>query len=161
MINQLCVVGTVATDPKLIVTSKGITMCSFRLASNERRYQKSTDRWVDGETNWFTVTAFRSLAEHASASFEKGDRVIVAGKLRIRTWEKEGRQGTGVDLDAEALGHDLRWGTTVFSKNQPAPQQTDSAETTQDVEPETHEAESAAATVPHGHWGDLATAVPY
>lgn len=116
MSNQITVVGTIATDPKRITTSTAAKFCSFRLASNERRYDREKNEWTDGPTNWFTVLAFRSLGEHAMHSFAKGDRVVLSGRLRVRNWEKDERSGTSVEIDADALGHDLRWGTSRFTR---------------------------------------------
>jgi len=110
------IVGTVATEPRMITTQAGIALCTFRLASGERRYDRAQQKWIDGETSWFSVTAFRSLAEHAGRSFRKGERVIVSGRLRVRQWEKDERSGTSVDVEADALGHDLRWGVSRFEK---------------------------------------------
>lgn len=110
------VVGTIATDPKLIRPSSGVQLCSFRLASDERRYDREQQSWVEGNTNWFGVVVFRSLAGHAHESFKKGDRVIVSGRLRVRKWEKEDRKGISVEIEAEAIGHDVRWGVSSFEK---------------------------------------------
>lgn len=116
MSNIVTVVGTIATEPRTHTTQSGITLCSFRVASGERRFDREKKIWVDGETNWFTVTAFRGLALNAHDSFHKGDRVIVNGRLRIRSWERDDRSGTSVEIEADALGHDLRWGVSQFSK---------------------------------------------
>lgn len=116
MSNPITIIGTVATHPRLITTQSGVVICSFRLASGERRFDRAQQKWIDGETNWFGVTAFRALAEHASTSFRKGERVIVTGRLRVRKWENEEKSGTAVEIDAEALGHDLRWGISRFEK---------------------------------------------
>lgn len=118
MTNPVCIIGTVATEPRLVPTGSGVPLCSFRIASNDRRYDREQNKWVDGETNWMTVTAFRSLATHAQHSLRKGDRVIVNGRLRVRRWEQiaKERSGLSVEVDADALGHDLRWGTTRFTK---------------------------------------------
>ena len=110
------VVGTVATDPRRITSQSGVTICSFRLASGERRYDPAQQKWIDGDTNWFGVTAFRTLADHALASLQKGERVLVTGRLRIRKWDSGERSGTSAEIDAEALGHDLRWGVSRFEK---------------------------------------------
>lgn len=110
------VVGTIATDPKLINPASGTQLCSFRLASDERRYDREKQEWVGGDTNWFGVVSFRGLAGHAHESFRKGDRVIVTGRLRMRKWEKDDRRGTSVEIEAEALGHDVRWGVSRFEK---------------------------------------------
>ena len=72
MTTTIQVVGTIATDPKLINPASGTQLCSFRLASDERRYDREKKEWVDGDTNWFGVVSFRGLAGHAHESFRKG-----------------------------------------------------------------------------------------
>lgn len=116
MHTQVCVVGTVATDPKLTKSAGRAAFCSFRLACNERRYDAEKQEWIDSDTNWYTINSFRGLADHAVTSFSKGDRVMVAGRLRVRDWTNGEKTGTSTVVEAEALGHDLRWGTTVFTK---------------------------------------------
>ncbi|MBL5975177.1 MAG: single-stranded DNA-binding protein [Candidatus Leucobacter sulfamidivorax] len=116
MSNPITVVGTIATAPKRIVTQSGVVLCSFRVASGDRRYDREQGKWVDGETNWFGVTAFRSLAEHALDSLRKGERIVVFGRLRLRQWESGEKSGLSVEVEAEALGHDLRWGVSRFEK---------------------------------------------
>lgn len=109
-------VGTIATAPKLLTAENRAAFCTFRIACNDRRYDREQGKWVDGDTNWLTVNAFRSLAHHAEQSFATGDRVIVQGRLRVRRWENSEKSGVSVEVDADALGHDLRWGVTRFSK---------------------------------------------
>lgn len=116
MSNLITVVGTIATDPKLIKTQSGVDLCTFRVASGDRRFDKGQQKWVDGETNWFGITAFRTLAEHSLKSFRKGERVIVMGRLRIRRWESGEKSGQSVDVEADAIGHDVRWGVSRFEK---------------------------------------------
>ena len=113
----ITITGIVATTPRHLITSEELAITSFRFATTERRFDRSTDQWIDGDTNWFTVTAFRTLAHNVSKSVHKGDRLIVIGKLRIRDWATEGKAGTNVEIDAEALGHDLMWGTSTYSRN--------------------------------------------
>lgn len=119
MTTIVSVVGTIGTIPKLIQSEAHSAFCTFRLASTPRRYDRESNSWVDGDTSWYTVNAFRSLAEHADASFSRGDRVIVSGRLRVRPWKTEDRSGTAVEIEADALGHDLRWGTTRFRADSP------------------------------------------
>lgn len=117
MSDTVTIIGKVATDPVLAQTGGGVPVTNFRLASTHRRYDQATASWVDAGTNWYSVAAYRQLGEHAKASLRTGDSVIVAGRLRIRTWESNGKQGTSVDIDAEAVGHDLRWGTTAYLRS--------------------------------------------
>lgn len=117
MKDTIAVTGNIATTPEHRRTEGGLTITSFRLASSDRRFDRERSEWVDGPTNFYTVSAFRGLGENAFASLRIGERVIVTGKLKIREWENETRKGTAVEIDADALGHDLRWGTTTFHKH--------------------------------------------
>jgi single-strand DNA-binding protein len=114
MTDTVTIVGKVATDPTQAQTGGGVSVTNFRLASTHRRFDATTQSWIDAGTNWYSVAAYRQLGEHAKASLRSGDSVIVTGRLRIRNWESNGKHGTSVDIDAEAIGHDLRWGTTAY-----------------------------------------------
>jgi single-strand DNA-binding protein len=116
MSDLITLTGLVATTPRHITTSEGLAITSFRLASSQRRYDRTQQRWVDGETNWYTVSAFRNLAQNSATSVSKGDRVIVTGRLRIRDWENTDRSGTTVEVEADSVGHDLVWGTAVYTR---------------------------------------------
>ena len=116
MSDQVTVVGLVATTPRHLVTQDGLPITSFRLASSHRKFDRKENKWIDGETNWFTVTAFRQLAINSAGSVAKGDRVIVSGKLRVRDWDNGERAGTSVEIEADGLGHDMSWGSSVFTR---------------------------------------------
>ena len=116
MSELITVSGLVATTPRHLVTQDGLPITSFRLASSQRRFDRSQNKWVDGETNWYTITAFRQLAVNASHSVTKGERIVVHGKLRVRDWDNGERAGTSVEIEADVLGHDLSWGTAVFTR---------------------------------------------
>jgi single-strand DNA-binding protein len=116
MSESFTVSGLVATTPRHLVTQEGLPITSFRLASSKRRFDRTKKIWVEGETNWFTITSFRQLAINSAASISKGDRVVVSGKLKVRDWDNGERSGTSVEVDAESLGHDLVWGTAEFSR---------------------------------------------
>ena len=117
MIDTLSVSGIVATTPRHIVTSEGLAVTSFRLASTQRRFDKGQAQWVDIDTNWYTVVAFRQLALNAHTSLNKGDRVVATGRVKVRNWESEDKSGTAIEIEADALGHDLLWGTSSFERN--------------------------------------------
>jgi single-strand DNA-binding protein len=116
MTDSITVSGLVATAPRHLVTGEGLPITSFRLASTQRRFDRSNQRWIDGETNWYTITAFRQLAINSATSVGKGDRVVLSGRLRIREWENADRSGTNIEIEADSLGHDLMWGTAQFSR---------------------------------------------
>ena len=116
MSENIAITGLVATTPRHLITQDGLPITSFRLASSHRRFDRGQNRWVDGETNWFTITAFRQLAVNSATSVSKGDRILVSGKLRIRDWDNGDRAGTSVEIEADSFGHDLSWGTSVFTR---------------------------------------------
>ncbi|WP_082561527.1 single-stranded DNA-binding protein [Microbacterium sp. Root61] len=118
MSDTITVTGNIATEPELKRTPSGVPITSFRIASSQRRYDKATDTWVDGATNWYTVSTFRGLAEHAYESLRKGHRVILTGRLKLREWETPVKKGISAEIDADAIGHDLLWGTTSFRRDE-------------------------------------------
>lgn len=147
MSDLITLVGFI-TEPRHIVTSEGLPITSFRLASTQRRFDRASNSWVDGETNWYTVTAFRQLAVNASSSLHKGDRVIVSGRVRVRDWRADEKSGTSVEVDADAIGHDLLWGTSAFHRtvvSRPVAPTTDGDEFPSGAAPD-----ASAATAPEG-----------
>ncbi|WP_308464904.1 single-stranded DNA-binding protein [Rathayibacter soli] len=116
MIDSFSTTGLVATEPSHSATGEGVALMSFRLASTPRKFNRESKTWEYGETNWFTVTAFRHLALNLIQSIKKGDRVIVMGRMRIREWTSQERSGTVVEITADSVGHDLTWGTAVYSR---------------------------------------------
>lgn len=117
MNTPITMIGTIGTVPERRVTTNGNTVCRLRLACSDRRYDREKGAWVDGETSWITVITYRGLAEHAHSSFNKGDRIIVSGRLRVRPWQNDdGKSGVAVELEADACGHDVRWGTSKFTR---------------------------------------------
>lgn len=116
MSETISVQGLVATTPRHLITQEGLPITSFRMASTHRKFDRTTKKWVDGETNWYTITAFRQLAINVAGSVSKGERVVVSGKLRVRDWDNGERAGTSVEIEAEAIGHDLTWGTSTFTR---------------------------------------------
>jgi single-strand DNA-binding protein len=97
--------------------ARDVSVATFRVASTPRI--KKDGEWVDGETTWYTVTAWRTLADHLRDSLRKGDPVIVHGRFRTETWQpEEGASSTTLHVEASLVGHDLTRGITHFIKAQ-------------------------------------------
>jgi single-strand DNA-binding protein len=113
-------------------TAKDVSVATVRVGVTPRL--KRDGEWVDGETTWYTVTAWRTLADHLRDSVRKGDPVIVHGRLRTESWTTEdGGSATTLHVEASVIGHDLSRGITHFIKrrgDQPAP---DAEETTDEA----------------------------
>jgi len=112
----ITVVGNVAQDPRLRVTSNGTRVVSFRLASTERRYDRALGSWRDADTIFYTVTCWRNAAENLMDSVEKGQPLLVHGRLRDASYEKEGHKHAVFEIEAYALGHDISRGVSTFRK---------------------------------------------
>lgn len=133
--DRITITGNVATEPEFKRTAGGVPITTFRVARDLRRYDRAAGAWTDAGTNWYTVSVFRALADHAFRSLNKGDRVILTGLLRLREWDNGTRRGTAVEIDADAIGHDLRWGTSTFAKDtRSRPEADDVAVTSADVD---------------------------
>ena len=92
-------------------------VANFRVASTPRRYQRKTDTWEDGDTQWYTVNAWRALAENCDHSLRRGDPVVVHGKLSAQVWtNKAGLEVTTFEVEAAFVGHDLNRGTSAFHR---------------------------------------------
>ena len=107
---HVTITGNLTDDPELAYTPNGAAVANFRLAVTPR--VRDGNGWKDGETSFFRITAWRDLAEHLADSLAKGDRVIVQGQLKTRSWETpEGERRSVVEVTAEEAGPSLRWAT--------------------------------------------------
>lgn len=113
--NKTTTAGLVATTPRHLITAEGLPITSFRLAAYTEVYNHAAEKW-DEHTNWYTITAFGQLAINIAGSVNKGERVLVSGVLRVRDWDNGERAGTSVEIEADNLGHDLNFGTAVYTR---------------------------------------------
>src|SRR4029450_6979107 len=107
---HVTIVGNLTEDPEVSFTPTGAAVCNFRVAVTARI--KDGEGWRDGDTSFYRITAWRGLAEHIGDSLSKGNRVLVGGHLRARSWETpEGERRSVVEVQAEEVGPSLRWAT--------------------------------------------------
>jgi single-strand DNA-binding protein len=83
--NHTTIVGNLVEDPELRFTNTGIAVANLRVAVTQRIQQDG--EWRDGDTSFLRVNVWRGQAEHLADSLAKGDRVMVTGRLRQRSWE--------------------------------------------------------------------------
>lgn len=114
--NQVTIVGNVTRDPELRYTPNGAALVKFGVAVN-RRFRDESGQWKDGETSFFDITAWRTLAENIAESITQGTRVVVVGRLRTNSWETpEGDKRTKIEIEAEEIGPSLKWATAKVEK---------------------------------------------
>ena len=113
---MVTIIGNLIDNPRLRRTDKGTDVASFRIASTARKLDKVSGQWVDGNKLFVSVSCWRQLAMNAVDSLRRGDPVVVCGRLSTREYEKDGHKRTNVELEANAVGHDLSRGTAVFRR---------------------------------------------
>ncbi len=105
--SSVTLVGNLTRDPELRYTTSGMGVVGIGLAVNHRR--QVNGEWQE-ETSFFNVTAFGDLGENVAASLNKGQRVLVTGRLQQREYEtKDGEKRSVVEVIADEIGPSLRW----------------------------------------------------
>jgi len=112
--NSITLVGNLTRDPELRFTTGGRGVASFGIAVG-RRYQVNGE-WQE-QTSYFNITAWGQLGENAAATFTKGTRVIVTGRLEQREYTtREGDKRTAIEVVADEIGPSLRWATAQVER---------------------------------------------
>jgi len=101
-LNKMLTIGYLGTDPEMRYLPNGVPVTSFRLAAS-RSYTTSDGERRD-ETEWFTVKAWRNLAELCNQYLTKGRRVYVEGRLNSRSWQgQDGQNRFTNEITAEQV----------------------------------------------------------
>lgn len=95
--NKIILVGNLGRDPELRYTPGGDPVCSFSMATNERRKDKNGE-YQDNVT-WFRVTLWGRKAETAAQYLTKGRPVYIEGRIRLEPWtDKEGKERVTLEV---------------------------------------------------------------
>lgn len=112
----ITVVGSVISAVDRHRLPDGTVVANFRMVSTQRRYDRATGGWVDGDKLYIDVKCWRDLAENTVASLGKGDPVVVTGRIYTRGYEQNGQRRWTVTLEAQSVGPDLTWCTAVVNR---------------------------------------------
>ena len=97
--NKVILVGNLGRDPELRYTPQGTPVCSFSMATNERRKDKTGE--MQDQTTWFKVTLWGRQAETASQYLTKGKPVYIEGRLRVEEWtDRDGKRRHTLEVNA-------------------------------------------------------------
>jgi single-strand DNA-binding protein len=108
--------GNVTDDPRQYQFKDGSRVTSMRMAVNRRVLDQQTNTWHTKDTTYYTVRCYRGLADNVHQSINRGQPVVVYGKLRIKQFERDGEQRFWAEIEASSVGHDLKWGIATFEK---------------------------------------------
>lgn len=88
-VNKVILVGNLGRDPEVRHLESGAVVATFSVATSESYKDRTTGERKD-QTEWHNIVLWRGLAEIAEKYLRKGDSVYIEGKLRTRSWEKDG-----------------------------------------------------------------------
>jgi len=98
--NKIILVGNLGRDPELRYTPQGTPVCSFSLATNEKRKDRTTGENQD-LTTWFRVTLWGRQAEVASQYLTRGKPVYIEGRLRVEEYtDRDGKPRHSLEVNA-------------------------------------------------------------
>jgi single-strand DNA-binding protein len=105
--NQLLIAGNLVADPEPRQVAGGRPMTKFRIASTPRHFNSQAGEWTNGDTVFLTVVCWNRLAERVGRILKKGDPVTLSGRLRMSTYEVEGKVRTSYEMEAQQVSPDL------------------------------------------------------
>lgn len=88
-VNKVILIGNLGKDPEVRHLDNGASVANFSIATTETYKDRNSGERVD-QTEWHNIVLWRGLAEVAEKYLKKGDSVYIEGKLRTRSWEKDG-----------------------------------------------------------------------
>jgi single-strand DNA-binding protein len=114
----ITIIGNITADPELRFTPSGAAVANFTVASTPRTFDKNSNEWKDGETLFMRCAVWRDAAENVAESLQRGTRVLVSGRLKSRSYDKEGQKHTVVEMDVDEVGPSLKYATAKVNKTQ-------------------------------------------
>lgn len=112
MINSVTIQGRLGRDPELKTVGQK-SLCTFSIAHD--------DGWGDNKRSfWITIEAWEKKADFCAKHLKKGQRVTVAGRLKVREYEKDGQKRLAVEVVAQDV--EPEWGDKAQGQAAPAPE---------------------------------------
>lgn len=96
-INRVVISGNLTRDPEIRSAQSGVNILTFGVAVNDRRRNPQTGEWED-YANFIDCVLFGNRADYLSRTLHKGTKVVVEGKLRYSTWERDGQRRSKIEV---------------------------------------------------------------
>lgn len=110
------IVGNLTGDPELRFAPSGAAVANFTVASTPRTFDRQSNEWKEGETLFMRCSIWRDPAENVAESLTRGMRVIVNGRIKSRSYEKDGVKHTVIEMDVDEVGPSLRYANAKVNK---------------------------------------------
>ena len=114
----ITITGNLTGDPELRYVSSGTPVASFTVASTPRSLNRQTNQWEDGEAMFVRCSVWREYAENVAESLSKGMRVVVTGRMTVRSYEYNGQQRTSIEIQVDEVGPSLRYARAQVTRVQ-------------------------------------------
>jgi len=99
--NKVILIGNLTKDPEIRYTPSGTPVANFRLAVNHKYKQ---GEGLKEDVCYIDVVVFGKQAENCGQYLNKGQSVIVDGRLQERRWETEdGQKRSKHEVVAQAV----------------------------------------------------------
>ena len=112
----LTIIGNLTGDPELRYVSSGTPVASFTVASTPSTLNRQTNQWEDGEAMFVRCSAWKDYAENVTESLAKGMRVIVTGRMTVRSYEYNGEKRQSIEMQVDEVGPSLRYARAQVTK---------------------------------------------
>ena len=125
--NKVILIGNLTKDPEIRYTPSGTAVASFGLAVNHR-YKQGEE--MKDEVCFIDIVVFGKQAENCGQFLNKGQSVIVDGRLQERRWETEdGQKRSKHEVVAQAVSFMPKRGEAAApsGKAEPAPDDAEAA----------------------------------
>jgi len=101
-VNRVILIGNIGKDPEMKYFDNGDAVCNFSIATSETWKDKTTGEKQE-RTEWHRISTFKKLAEICGKYLVKGTKIYIEGKLRTRSWEKDGSTHYVTEIIADQM----------------------------------------------------------
>lgn len=118
---HVTIVGNLVADPELRFTPQGKAVAGFTVAVSHR-VPDGNGGWKDSDSTFWRCSIWDTQAENMAESLHKGQRVIVVGEAKQRSFEtRDGEKRTVIEVTATEVGPSLRWQTAKVERTAAKP----------------------------------------
>lgn len=101
-LNRAMIIGRLGRDPEVMYAQNGTAVANFSIATTDKWKDKNTGEMKE-KTEWHRVVAFGRLGEICGEYLKKGAQIFIEGKLRTRSWEKDGVTRYTTEIEANNM----------------------------------------------------------
>ena len=102
-VNTAIVLGYVGDEPKITTMASGRKVANFSIATTEKGYTNQSGQMIPDRTEWHNIVCWAKLAEVVEKYVHKGSLLYVQGKMRTRSYVKDGQTHYVTEIECENM----------------------------------------------------------